>query len=229
MSKHVVIIGAGPGLSSAVASIAGAEGHEVTLVARNPERLQSLTDALAASGIRAGWRSVDVTDHDAFRAVLREIDAHTPVDVVVFQPASPVADLVDVLDATVENVRPNVELLTLGAVATAEVFAKPMIERGGGAIVFVGGGSSQLPLRFFGNLGVTMAGVRAFARSLDRALRGTGVHSGYLTLAAMIAERADGSDLGENEVSVDEVAAGVWRLVEGDDSHDIMISPERAA
>lgn len=229
MAKHVVIIGAGPGLSSAVASIAGAEGHDVTLVARNAQRLRSLTEALVANGVRAQWRSVDVADHDAFRAVLREIDSRTPADVVVFQPAGPASDLVDVLDATVENVRPNVELLTLGAVAAAEVFIKPMIERGGGAIIFVGGGSSQLPLRLFGNLGVAMAGVRAFARTLDRALRGTGVHSGYLTLAAMIAEEVDGGALGEDEVSVDTVAAGVWQLIEGNDSHDLMITAERAA
>lgn len=229
MAKHVVIIGAGPGLSNAVASIAGAEGDEITLLARNSDRLRSLTEGLAAAGVRAHWRSVDVTDHDAFRAALREVDDQAPVDVVVFQPSGPASELVDVLDATVENVRPNVELLTLGAVATAEVFAKRMIERGRGAIVFVGGGSSQLPLRFFGNLGVTMAGVRTFARSLDRALRGTGVHCGYLTLAAMISERADGSALGDDEVSVEQVAAGVWRLVKGDDSHDLMISAERAA
>lgn len=228
MTKHVAVIGAGPGLSMAIARIAGAAGYSVTLLARNAERLGGLTSALQTDGVDADWLAVDISDHVSFRTALRELNARNPIDVAVFQPTGTSSEIIDVLQATVENVRPNLELLTLGAVATAEVLVKPMIDRGSGALVFVGGGSSQLPLRFFGNLGPAMAGVRAFSRTLDRALRGTGVHSGYLTLAAMIAD-ADTADLSQQQVRVESVAAAVWQLVKGGDSHDILVAPEVAA
>ena len=228
MTKHVAVIGAGPGLSMAIARIAGAAGHSITFLARNGGRLQDLASALQADGVTADWVAVDISDHTHFRSVLRELDTRHPIDAVVFQPASSGSEIVDVLEATVENVRPNLELLTLGAVATAEVLARAMVARGAGALVFVGGGSSQLPLRFFGNLGPAMAGVRGFARTLDRALRGTGVHSAYLTLAAMIAE-ADAEELTPQQVRGETVAEAVWQLIEGGDSHDVMVAPEPAA
>lgn len=228
MPKHVTVIGAGPGVAIALARLFGAEAYEVTLIARNGDRLKSLTDQLASSGIPASFLVADISDHDAFRKALRSLDEKSPIDVCIFQPAGPSSALRDVLDVTVENVRPNVELLVLGAVSVVEVLAKRMIDRGAGALVFVGGGSSQLPLRAFGNLGAAMSGVRTLARSLDRALRGTGVRSGYLTIAAMVAE-AGAEELTEQQVRVEDVASAIWDLALGDGSRDTMVSPVGAS
>jgi len=41
MSKSTVIVGFGPGISTAVAGKFGAEGFSVALVARSPERLDA--------------------------------------------------------------------------------------------------------------------------------------------------------------------------------------------
>lgn len=226
--KHVTVIGAGPGVAIELARLFGAEAYEVTLVARSEDRLRSLTAVLEASGIPASYLVADISDHDAFREALRALDLRSPIDVCIFQPAGPSSALRDVLEVTVENVRPNLDLLVLGAVAVIEVLAHRMIERGDGALVFVGGGSSQLPLRAFGNLGVAMSGVRTLARSLDRALRGTGVRSSYLTIAAMVAE-VGAEVLSEHQVRVEDVASAIWQLAVGDGSRDVMVSPGAAS
>ena len=53
MSKTIVVVGYGPGVSNAVAERFGAEGFSVALVARNAERLAAGVEALKAKGVAA--------------------------------------------------------------------------------------------------------------------------------------------------------------------------------
>ena len=54
MSNTIIIVGFGPGASSAVAEKFGAEGFSVALVARNEARLNAGVEALKAKGVPAG-------------------------------------------------------------------------------------------------------------------------------------------------------------------------------
>lgn len=221
MSKHLVIIGAGPGLALENARRFGAIGHRVTLLGRTRSRLDSLVQDLTSTGVDAVGRTVDATDHDALRAVLREVDAETAVDVCLFQPGGTTGELVDVLAATVENVRPNLELLTLGAVAVGEVLVPAMVARGSGSIVFVGGGSARLPLRFFGNLGPAMAGVRNYAMTLDKALKGTGVSSSFFTVAGMITD----GEPDAQQIRVGDLSQRIVELVQEQAPSEVLMTP----
>jgi shikimate 5-dehydrogenase len=49
-ARHLLLVGAGPGLGLAVARRFAAGGYRVTLVARSPERLRDLAGALAGTG-----------------------------------------------------------------------------------------------------------------------------------------------------------------------------------
>ena len=70
MSKTIVIVGFGPGISTAMADKFGAEGFTVVLMARNRERLDAGVKALWAKGYTAGAFIADAADPASIRAAL---------------------------------------------------------------------------------------------------------------------------------------------------------------
>src|SRR5437867_265591 len=83
MSKTIVVVGFGPGVSSAVAERFGAEGFSVALVARNEDRLASGVAALKAKGVAAAAFPADAGDPAAVRAAIQRVRAELgPVTVI---------------------------------------------------------------------------------------------------------------------------------------------------
>jgi NAD(P)-dependent dehydrogenase (short-subunit alcohol dehydrogenase family) len=220
MTKHVLIVGAGPGLSSSIARRFGSEGWAVTLIGRTPERLERLVADLTAAGVRATSVVGDVAEHEALCATVRRVDAAQPVDACIFQPGGTAAPLVEVMKATVENVRPNLEVLVLGGVAVGQAILPGMLERGAGSLIFVGGGSSRAALPMFGNLGMAMAGLRSYAMTLSKAVAGTGVFAAFLTVAGEIATAAPDEGL----IDPSALAERVWRLAEERSPSEVLMA-----
>ena len=61
------VIGAGPGVGTAVARRFGREGHSVGLVARNRDRLEAAT----RHGVASAFATADVRDPVAVRSAIR--------------------------------------------------------------------------------------------------------------------------------------------------------------
>jgi NADP-dependent 3-hydroxy acid dehydrogenase YdfG len=220
MAQNLLIVGAGVGFARASARRFGADGYAVHLVARSPDRLAEVAAELAAAGVTTRTYTGDVTSHTDLTRLIAEIDEHHPVDVCIFQPGGRSADLVDVLDATVDNVWPNLDLLVLGAVAVGQALVPAMIGRGSGCLVFVGGGSARLPLREFGNLGMAMSGLRTYALTLNAALAGKGVHAAFYTVAGMIATGA----VQPSEIDPLELAERMRRLADENDVREVIMT-----
>jgi len=68
-----VIVGFGPGNSTAVAEKFGTEGFSVALVGRNADRLAAGVSALKARGIVAAGFTADAADPAAVRAAIRNV------------------------------------------------------------------------------------------------------------------------------------------------------------
>ncbi len=62
--RHLLLVGAGPGLGMAVARRFGEGGYRVTLVARSTDRLGELADTLADTGSQIDTVSADAGDPD---------------------------------------------------------------------------------------------------------------------------------------------------------------------
>lgn len=81
--RTIAVLGAGPGLGSAVARRFGTEGYSVALMARRPEQLRQMAEELRAQGITASAFPVDLTDLDAMRAALAGAEQQLgPIDVL---------------------------------------------------------------------------------------------------------------------------------------------------
>lgn len=221
-TPHVLIVGAGTGLSLSTARRFGREGWTVHLMARSPERLGGLAESLAAEGVAVCTHIGDVTDHSGLSTAVAAIDDATPLDACIFQPRGS-EDMVDVLLASVDNVRPHLEMLVLGAVAVGSVLGPRMAERRRGSLVFVGGGSARTPLRFFGNLGMAMAGLRNYALMLASALAKADAHAAFYTAAGMIG--ADGA-VQPGQLDPVLMAERMYTLVAQRDGKEVLMTPD---
>lgn len=221
MAQNLLIVGAGAGFARASARRFGADGYQVHLIARSAGRLADVRAELEAEGITARAYPADVTSHEELTGLIADIDRQFPVDVGIFQPGGGAAEIVDVLDATAANVRPNLDLLVLGAVAVGQALVPAMIGRGSGSLVFVGGGSARLPLRDFGNLGVAMSGLRTYALTLHAALADKGVHAAFYTVAGMIGT----GEIEPGQLDPAELAERMRALVEEPDVREVLMTP----
>jgi short-subunit dehydrogenase len=73
--RHLLLVGAGPGLGMAVARRFAAGGYRVTLVARSTDGLRDLAGALAGTGATIGTIAADAGDPDGLGARMRELYA----------------------------------------------------------------------------------------------------------------------------------------------------------
>src|ERR1700730_17938708 len=64
--RHLLLVGAGPGLGAAVARRFASGGYRVTLVARSTDRLGELASNLADTGAEINIIAADASDPDGF-------------------------------------------------------------------------------------------------------------------------------------------------------------------
>ena len=83
MSKAIIIVGFGPGVSTAVAERFGGEGFSVALIARSQARLAAGVEALRAKGVTAAAFPADAGDPVAIRSAIGKARAElVPIGVL---------------------------------------------------------------------------------------------------------------------------------------------------
>ncbi len=171
MSKRVaLIVGAGPGISSAFAASLVADGYTVALAARDLARLQPL-----AAGLGATAFEVDASQPDSivrlFDAVDRTLGAP---QVVLYNPSARIRG--DLLSLDIGAASAAIQVTAIGALATAQEAARRMLPQGSGSIFFTG---ATAGLKGFARSSVFAMGkfaLRGLAQSLARELGPAGIH-----------------------------------------------------
>src|SRR5271168_4515062 len=72
-NRHLLLVGAGPGLGMAVARRFAGGGYRVTLVARSTDGLGRLADSLADTGAQIDTIAADASDPDGMGARIAEL------------------------------------------------------------------------------------------------------------------------------------------------------------
>lgn len=78
-----LVTGAGQGLGRAISAELAAEGGQVVMLDRNPHPLDEAAAAIRAAGGRAEARILDVADRAAYAALVEDVAARGPIDVLV--------------------------------------------------------------------------------------------------------------------------------------------------
>ncbi len=137
--RHLLLIGAGPGVVAGVVRRFGHEGFRSTLIARG-EALEQLAEELRSDGLEIETVRADIDDLDDYRATLERIfRAPGAPGVAVYNAALP--DPGEILDTTIPGLRTAYNVDVLGAVVAAQVAVPVPRSAGAGTLLFTSAAS----------------------------------------------------------------------------------------
>lgn len=183
--SHLLIVGAGPGISAATARRFGADGYAVGLVARREGALVELQAELAADGVLVGRAAADAGDPTSLTAAVELfVDTFGPVDVLLYNVSA--GRQVGVEDLSPEDLLADLAVGAVGLQTAVRAVLPGMRERGAGTVLVTGGGSADHPVTTMATLGVQKAAVRALAQVQAHALAPAGVHVATVTVRGFV-------------------------------------------
>lgn len=217
MSKMIVVVGFGPGISSAVAEKFGKEGFSVALVARNKDRLSEGVAALKAKGIAAAAFVADAGEPAQIRGAIARARAEFGGITAIHWNAYSGAGIDDIL--TVDpKVASGVFNLAVGGLLAAVQEALPDLKAAKGAVLVTNGafGESGAQIDAFAialkSTGVALANAakHKLVGLLVQRLKDDGVFVGEVMVAGIV--KGTGFDNGGATIEAGAVADKFWNL-----------------
>ncbi|HTT92996.1 MAG TPA: SDR family NAD(P)-dependent oxidoreductase [Acidimicrobiales bacterium] len=183
--RHLLLVGAGPGLGMAVARRFAEEGYRVTLVARSVDGLGHLADGLADTGAHVDTVAADASDPEGLRARMAELynEPGAP-GLIIYNAVIGAPD--KLLSSTVEHLQTAYTVDVIGAVVVAQVAAPAMRAAGSGTIIVTGGGFADHPVPALATVSLGKAALRSAATMLGADLGPDGIRVATLTIAGQI-------------------------------------------
>jgi NAD(P)-dependent dehydrogenase (short-subunit alcohol dehydrogenase family) len=183
--KAVAIVGAGPGLGSALARRFATEGRPVALVAKRRDVLDACRSELERFGVKTCAAKADVVDLAALERAFTSIESAVGIPDVVIYNASiyqsePALELAD------ETLRLALDVHVVGALHTAQCAVAAMQRAGHGVLVFTVNSLARSPGAMSAALSIGKGAQLNLALSLERELAGTPVHIGVVTVCGPI-------------------------------------------
>jgi NADP-dependent 3-hydroxy acid dehydrogenase YdfG len=142
--RHLLLVGAGPGLGLAVAHRFASGGYRVTLVARSTDRLGELASSLADTGAEVNTIEADASDPGDFGARMTELYRRDGAPgVVIYNAVMGAPDRL--LSSTVAHLQNAYAVDVIGAIVVAQSAAPAMRAAGFGTIIVTGGRIRRSP------------------------------------------------------------------------------------
>lgn len=184
MSKSILIIGAGPGFSTAVAEKFGAEGYSVGLVSRNAEKLQSLNSSLNNKGITSYFAAADAGNPVELEHAITELKTKLGGISVLLYNAAALKNK-DIWTETTDDILNDFKLNVAHALYSAQILHEDF-KTNDGAILLTGGSLSRNPNPQYGSLALGKAGILNLALQLNQRLKSDGIFVGTITINGFI-------------------------------------------
>ena len=183
--KTLAIVGAGPGLGSALARRFAQAGWSVALVALRQEVIDAGLAELERFGVNTFGAQADVADRLAVeRAFGSIVDALGVPDVVVYNASIYQAE--PALELSHEALRLALDIHVVGALNTAQSAIAAMQRAEHGVLVFTVNSLARSPEAMSAALSIGKGAQLNLALSLERELDGTPIHIGVVTVCGPI-------------------------------------------
>jgi short-subunit dehydrogenase len=190
MGKTILVVGFGPGISTAVAEKFGSSGFSVALVARNQERLAAGVNALKAKGIEAAAFPADAGDPAAIGAVVGKARAALGPITVIQWNAYGGSEAGDLVTADAAAVRGVFDVAVAGLLATVQEALPDLKKSKEGAVLITNGA--------FGEINPQIDEYAVGAKAMGLALANAAKHK----LVGLLAQRLKGDGVYVGEVMV---------------------------
>ena len=212
----IAIVAAGSRLGLSLGKVFGRHGYDVALIARSTQRLDELSEQLAANGVKAAGFAAAVTDRPALTAAL-DSAARRFGGIDVMQYSAPAAGSGEAahrtgaLDVTVDSLGPQIETVCYGAITATRAVLPAMLTAGAGTLLYTTGASSVTPAPVFVGVGMAGAALRKWVLTLNDALADKGIYAGHVAIGAWIAG-TPGAPEGASLKEPDDIAGLYWQL-----------------
>jgi len=221
MSKIIVVVGFGPGISTGVAEKFGAEGFSVALVARNEARLEAGVAALKAKGIAAASFPADAGNPESIRAVIAKARTTLGPITVLHWNAYGGANAGDLLATDPLAVRSVFDVAIVGLLAAVQEALPDLTSEKDGAILVTNGAFGQTTPQMdalatnLKTMGVALANAAKYklVGMLAEQLKSDGVYVGEVMVAGII--KGTAWDTGSGSIEPSKVANTFWELYRG--------------
>lgn len=185
MTETALIVGAGSGLSAALARLFAKEGMRVALAARRTDKLEALLRDTGARAYRCDAVRRDEVDA-LFAAVAGEIGAP---DLVVYNAGGRARGSITELDPG--EVLESLLVSCYGGFLVAQAAARSMLARGHGSILLTGASASVKGYARSAPFAMGKFGLRGLAQSLARELAPHNIHVGHFVIDGGIGQAGD--------------------------------------
>lgn len=223
MAKTILVVGFGPGISTAVASKFGAAGFSVALVARNAERLAAGVAALKADGVAAAAFPADAGDPASLGAAIGKARTELGPITVIHWNAYGGADAGDLMATDPTAVRGVFDVAVVGLLAAVQAALPDLKSATEGAVLVTNGAFGEMSPQMdalavsLKTMGVSLANAAKakLVGLLAQALKGEGVYVGEVTVAGMV--KGTAWDSGAASIEASTVANAFWDLYQARD------------
>ncbi len=163
--KNALVGGSSKGIGEAIAKQLATSGANVTLMARNEEKMKALIAELdTKKGQRHQYLVVDFSDFSAYEKAITLFFDRNSVDILINNTQGPEAG--GALEKNVSDYQKAFDLLFKSVVLTTELALKGMREKQWGRIINVASISVKEPLNYLALSNTIRAAVVTWAKSL---------------------------------------------------------------
>lgn len=216
MSKTILVVGFGPGISSGVAETFGKQGFAVALVGRTADRVAAGAAALVAQGVRAQGFVADASQPASLHAAIAQARAaFGPISAVHWNAYGGGAG--DFTTASGDELRAVFDVAIVGLVTTVQALL-PDLKAEKGAVLVTNGGLGMFDDKVdtigaqFGLMGLSVANSAKHktVRLLAKKLAPDGIYVGEVMVTGSV--KGTPFDRGGPTLEPSAIGARFWRL-----------------
>ena len=184
----MIIIGAGNGLSRAVAYKFGKAGYKIGLISRSKSNLENLKIILNAAGVEVWYETADVSKTDELHIAINTLDHYLEgADVVLYNAAH--LKQKDISKETAEALSEDFKINVIGLQQSYN-FLQNTLKAKKGALLVSGGGLALQPSADYGSLSLGKAALRSLVYQLHGKAKVNHIYVGLLTIAGFITKES---------------------------------------
>ena len=210
MRQTVLIVGAGSGLSAALARRFASTGAQVALAARTAGKLRELEQQLGAHAF-----ACDAASRPAVEALFDDVaHAFGDPDVVIYNAGQRVRG--PLLELDPDAVGRSLTVTAFGGFLVGQAAARRMLRRGSGTILFTGASASVKGYAQSAPFAMGKFALRGLAQSMARELAPLGIHVAHVVIDGAIRPAGHSGDPARPDALLepDAIAETYFQLVQ---------------